>query len=351
VAQITAYGDISPAVAAWSVVKMLKRGVPLLQLEQFGQAYPLPTNSTQTAKFRRYFLSGATGSAGSGSAANPFFIPLATTPLVEGVTPVGNKLANQDYTATLAQYGDFITISDVIVDTHTDEILAQATDVLGESAASTVETLRYNVLKAGTNVFYASKAASRAALLQPITLADIRRVATGLNRQNAQKISSVISSSADYNTKSVERAYFAVVHPDVESDIRNLAGFKPVADYGPHTSPLPGEIGSVEQIRFLTSTIIAPFGDAASSGGASTTTFRSTASNYPDVYPVLFFGRDAFGIVPLKGKSSMTPMVVNPKPAAGDPLAQRGTVGWKLYTTTVILNDAWMARLEVLATA
>lgn len=52
-AQITAYGDISPAVAAWSVVKMLKRGVPLLQLEQFGQAYPLPTNSTQTAKFRR----------------------------------------------------------------------------------------------------------------------------------------------------------------------------------------------------------------------------------------------------------------------------------------------------------
>lgn len=348
-AQITAYGDISPAVAAWANVQMLKRGLPLLQLEQFGQAYPLPTNSTSTVKFRRYFLSGATGSAGNGSATNPFYIPLATTPLVEGVTPVGNKLANQDYTATVAQYGDFITITDVIQDTHTDQVLSQATDVLGESAASTVETLRYNVLKAGTNVFYANKVGGRTTLASAVSLADLRRVATGLNRQNAQKIGNVIASTPDYNTKSVERAYFAVCHPDLESDIRNLAGFKPVADYGPHTSPLNGEIGSVEQIRFLTSTIIAPFADAATSTAVGV--FRSTASSYPDVYPILVFGRDAFGIVPLKGKSAMTPMVVNPKPAAGDPLAQRGTVGWKLYTTTVILNDAWMARLEVLATA
>jgi N4-gp56 family major capsid protein len=47
----------------------------------------------------------------------------------------------------------------------------------------------------------------------------------------------------------------------------------------------------------------------------------------------------------------MTPMVVNPKPAAGDPLAQRGTVGWKLWTATVILQELFMARLECAATA
>jgi N4-gp56 family major capsid protein len=70
-----------------------------------------------------------------------------------------------------------------------------------------------------------------------------------------------------------------------------------------------------------------------------------------DVYPILIFARDAFGIVPLKGKTSMTPMVVNPKPASGDPLAQRGTVGWKLWTATVILQDLFMARLEVACTA
>jgi len=346
-ATTTTYGDISPAIAAYSVVRMLKRAMPYLQLERFGQTYPIPKNNTQTAKFRRYFLSGATGSAGTGS--GDFYIPVATTPLVEGVTPTGSRLANQDYTATLQQYGDFVTITDVVMDTHTDPVLAQATDILGEQAALTVETLRFNVLKAGTNVFYAGAVAGRVNIVTSITLADQRRVTTALNRQNAKKITSIVASTPDYNTKSVEAAYMAVVHPDLETDIRSMTGFKPVADYGGHMSPMEGEIGSVEQVRYLSSTVVEPWIDAG--GAVGTTGLRSDGGSNIDVYPVLYFARDAFGIVPLKGKSSMTPMVVNPKPAAGDPLAQRGTVGWKLWTTTIILQEAFMARLEVGATA
>lgn len=354
-AAVTTYGDISPAVAAYSVVRMLKRAVPYLHLEKFGQTYPLPTNSTQTAKFRRYFLQGAAGAAGpdNGGGVNgagaAFFTPLATTPLVEGVTPSGSILANQDYTVTLAQYGDFVTITDVIEDTHTDPILQQMTDILGESAAQTVETLRYNVLKAGTNVWYAGNVAARNDIITAVTLTDQRRVTTGLNRQNAKKITQVVASTTDFNTKSVEAAYMAVCHPDLESDLRNIPGFVTVANYGPHTTPFEGEIGSLEQVRYLTSTIMVPFADAG--GAASTNNLRTTSGTYADVYPILIFGRDAYGIVPLKGKSSMTPMVVSPKPAAGDPLAQRGTVGWKLWTATVILQDAFMARLEVGCTA
>jgi N4-gp56 family major capsid protein len=356
VAQITSYGDISPAVAAYSVVRMLKRAMPYMHLEKFGQVYPLPTNSTQTAKFRRYFLQGATGAAGpdngagTNGAGQPFYIPLATTPLTEGVTPAGSMLANQDYTVQLAQYGDFVTITDVIEDTHTDPVLQQATDILGEQAAVTVETLRFNVLKAGTNVWYANGVGGRASVVTAIALTDQRRVTTGLNRQNSKKISQVVASTADFNTKSVEAAYMAVCHPDLESDLRNMTGFIPVAQYGPHTTPFEGEIGSCEQVRYLTSTVITPWVSSGGETGAGTT-FRSTDDTHNDIYPILFFGRDAFGIVPLKGKSSMTPMVVNPKPAPGDPLAQRGTVGWKLWTSTVILQDAWMGRLEVCASA
>ena len=352
---ITSYGDISPAVAAYSVVRMLKRALPYLHLEKFGQTYPLPTNSTQTAKFRRYYLTGATGAAGpdNGAGVNgagtAFSIPLATTPLTEGVTPSGTTLSNTDYTVTLAQYGDFATITDVIMDTHTDPVLAQVTEALGESAASTVETLRYNVLKAGTNVWYAGLVAGRVNVSAVVSLTDQRRVTTGLSRQNAKKITSVVASTTAFNTTSVEAAFMAVCHPDLESDIRNMAGFVPVAKYGPHTSPFEGEVGSVEQVRYLTSTIMVPFINAATSGTLGS--LRSTGGTNADVYPILYFARDAYGIVPLKGKSSMTPMVVNPKPAAGDPLGQRGTVGWKLWTGTVILQDAWMARLEVGATA
>lgn len=337
------YGDISPAIAAYSVVRMLKRAMPFLHLEKFGQTYPLPKNNTKTAKFRRYFMVGAGGSAGPGNGA--FFIPVATTPLVEGVTPAGNRIANADYEVTLEQYGDYLTFTDVIQDTHTDPVLNQMTEILGEQAAVTVETLRFNVLRAGTNVFYANLVANRAAVIAPISLADQRRVTTALNGQNARKITTVVASTPDFNTKSVEAAYMAVCHPDLDTDIRELPGFKPVADYGPHTSPFEGEIGSVEQVRYVSSTIILPWADAGAAVGV--TGRRSTGGANVDVYPILFFARDAFGIVPLKGGTSMTPMVVNPKPSVSDPLAQRGTIGWKLWNGTVILQEAFMARLEV----
>lgn len=355
-AALTTYGDISPAIAAYAVVRMLERALPYLQLEKFGQTYPIPTNSTLTAKFRRYYLIGAQGAAGPDNgggvngAGTAFFTPLATTPLVEGVTPSGTVLTNQDYTVTLAQYGNYTTFTDVIQDTHTDPILAQMTDTLGEQAAQTIEAVRYNVLKAGTNVWYANLVASRNLIITPITRDDQRRVTTGLNRQNARKISSVVASTTAFNTKSVEAAYMAVCHPDLESDLRNQPGFVTVANYGPHTSPFEGEIGSLEQVRYLTSTMIAPFPDAGGSA-AQGPPLRTTSGTSADVYPILYFGRDAYGIVPLKGKSSITPMVVNPKPASGDPLGQRGTCGWKCYQATVILQDAFMARLEVACTA
>lgn len=344
----TTYGDITPAVAAYSVVRMLKRAMPYLVFEKFGQAYPLPTNSTQVAKFRRYFLQGATGAAGTGT--GDFYIPLALTPLVEGITPTGRKLTKQDYTATLSQYGDWTELTDEVAVTHPDDILKNMIDTLGEECAVTVETLRFNVLKAGTNVFYANSVAGRSSVITAITLADQRRVTTGLNRQNARKITQVVASTAQYNTKSVEASYVAVCHSDLENDIRDMPGFKPVADYGPHMSPWEGEIGSVEQVRYVATTVAAPFVD--SGGTAVTNALRyTTASSACDVYPVLYFGRDAFGIVPLKGYEAFTPMVVNPRPANGDPLGQRGSVGWKLWTTTIILQEVWMARLEVGATA
>jgi N4-gp56 family major capsid protein len=343
---VTQYGDISPRVAAYAVSQLLKRGLPYLVIEKFGQTYPIPNNATKVAKFRRYFLAGATGAAGDGNPSNAFSTPLATTPLVEGVTPTGKKLANVDYTVTLVQYGDYLTITDQVLDTAEDQVLNQATEALGESAAQTIETIRFNILKAGVNVYYANGGA-RNAVNTVISLTLQRKITTGLTRQNAKRLTQIVKSTPDFRTEPIEAAFMALCHPDLESDIRNMTGFIPTKQYGTVT-PFENEIGSVETVRYLQSTVFAPWADA---GGAAGGTMRSTSGTNSDVYPILFLGRDAYGIVPLKGKDSLTPMVVNPKPAPGDPLGQRGTIGWKAMTTAVILNDCWMARAEVAATA
>jgi len=342
-ANIVIYGDISPRTAAYVIKDLLTRAIPYMVIEKFGQTYPIPLNSTKTAKFRRYFLQGATGAAGTGS--GNFFTPLALTPLVEGVTPAGNRLANQDYTVQLNQYGDYVTISDVVLDTHEDPILREATEIMAEQAAMTIETIRFNILKAGTNVFYANGGA-RNAVNTPPTLAMQRQITTSILRQNGKLITSVVKSTPDYRTEPVEGAFIALTHPDLETDIRSMSGYINPKQYGTVT-PYENEIGAVERVRYLTSTIFAPWADAGGVKGL----MRSTTGVNADVYPILYIARDAYGIVPLKGRDSITPMVVNPKPAAGDPLAQRGTVGWKAWQSAVILQDAYFVRAEVAATA
>lgn len=326
----TTYGDISPAVAASSAVDMLKRGQPHLIIQQFGQAKPLKRNDTDTRKFRRYERLSA-----------------ATTPLTEGVTPTGSTPTTTDYTATLSQYGDFLTLTDKIADVHTDPVLKEYSGMIGEQAALTVETVAFGILKAGTTVYFANGSA-RTDVNTPLTLNLQRKVVRGLKRQLARKFTMKISSTPNFNTESVLPSFIGLIHPDVEPTVRGLPGFKDVVDYG-STTPYESEIGAVEEVRYLYSTVFEAWADAGGLKSGSGTTMVSTTGTNADVYPVLYLSPDAFGNVPLKGENAMTPMVLNPKPRGGDPLGQRGSIGWKTYYTCVILNQAWMARVECAA--
>lgn len=324
----TSYGDISPRTAAYAEKELLKRGLPFLVLEKFGQAKTLPEASSKVIKFRRYSA-----------------LPTVPTALTEGVTPTGQQLAVTDITATLTQYGDKVTISDVIMDTHEDPVLNEAVTLIGEQAAQMIEKMRFGVLKAGTNVLYANGAA-RNAVNTAITVNLQRRAVRALKRQNARFITSVVRSTPSYGTENVAPGFVALIHPDLEADVRQLSGFVPAEKYGSMT-PWENELGKCEDVRYVSSTIFEPWADAGGAKG----TMLSTTGTSADVYPVLYVARDAYGIVALKGMFAVTPMVVNPKPSDSDPLAQRGHVGWKAMQTAVILNDLWQVRVEVAATA
>jgi N4-gp56 family major capsid protein len=325
----TQYGDISPRTAAYAASEMLKRGIPFLNLEKFGQVFVIPNNKTKSAIFRRYNS-----------------LPFTPNALTEGVTPPAKQLTKTDVTANLVQYGDRMETSDVVMDTHEDPVLSQMTEILGEQAANMIETVRWNVVKAGTNVLYSGSATSRGTVVAAVSDAFVGNAVRALKRQNARKVTKVIRSTPNYGTVGVNASFACLCHPDLERDIRGLTGFRDVVDYG-QVTPWENEIGKVAEVRFITSTIYAPFADAGGAKGS----MLSTSGTSADVYPLLFLGVDAYGIVPLKGGSSLTPMVVNPKPSDSDPMGQRGHVAWKSMQTAVILNDMWMIRGEAAATA
>lgn len=327
---ITASGDISDRVATHVVARMLLRATPYLVFEKFGQITVLPNNQTTTATFRRWEALDATPNE-----------------LIEGVTPPAKTPEVTDVPVTLKQYGDLITVTDVIKDTHTDPVLKENADVLGEQAAEMIENVRYGVLKAGTNVFYAGSATQRSEVAAAMSKALQRRITRFLKAQKAKMITKIVKSTPAYLTEPVAPGYVAVCHPNCEADIRDMEGFISAERYG-SMSPWENELGSLEGVRYLYSTIITPWADA---GAAYDGSFLSTSDVQNDVYPILFFARDAYGIVPLKGQSSLAPMVVNPKPTDSDPLAQRGHISWKSMQACVILNQAWMCRAEVAVTA
>lgn len=323
----TVFGDISARTAAFAARELLTRGQPYLVFEKFGQAKALPANNSSVIKFRRYNA-----------------LPSTPKTLTEGVTPTSTKLTHTDVTATLTQMGEVVTLTDVILDTHEDPVLNETVALLGEQAAQMVEKMRFGVLKAGTNVIYAN-GASRAAVNTPITVDLQRRAVRALKRQNARAITSIIRSTPSFGTENVAPGYVGIVHPDMERDIRSLPGFTPAEKYGTIT-PWENELGKVDDVRYVTTTIADPWADAGAAKGA----MLSTTGTNADVYPILYLGKDAYGIIALKGAYAVTPMVVNPKPSDSDPLAQRGHAGFKTMQTACILNDLFMIRGEAAAT-
>ena len=327
---ITTYGSISQRTAAWASKEMLSHAMPIECLSRFALSKPIPKNVAEQAKFRR---------------AIPF--PPATTPLTEGVTPAGRALTYEDVSVTLAQYGDYVEITDKVMDMSEDPVLKDSSQLCGEQAAETIETLLWGVLRGGTSFAYANGAA-RNAVNTAISIGMIRNAVRALKAQRAKMVTEMLAGSPNYKTEPVGAAFFAFAHTDLETDLRAISGFTPVELYGQATKAVPYEVGKIESVRFVLSPVLTPFADAGGNKGS----MKSTSGTKADVYPVVIVGKEAYANVALRGANAMTPMVLNPGvPRGGDPLGQRGTVGWKTYYAGLRLNESWMYRLEVAVTA
>ena len=77
---------------------LLDNAKPNLVHDQFGQKRPIPKNGGKEIEFRRYKT-----------------LPKALTALTEGVTPDPNKMSVTTVTAKVKQYGDWISLSDVLL--------------------------------------------------------------------------------------------------------------------------------------------------------------------------------------------------------------------------------------------
>lgn len=313
----TTRAQITREVDAFYSRTLLTRVIPLFVHTRWGQVRDIPRKSgTNTIRFRRY--------------AN---LPAALTPLTEGVTPAGSPMAQTTITATVQQYGDFITVTDVVSYESPDPELMIAAEILGDQAGDTLDQITRDIITAGTNVQWVGQT-ERSAITtaNKISVLEIKKATRTLKKNNTRKVTSMIAPSTGYNTDPVNSCFVGIVSPDTTFDLDALDGFTPIERYSSQMGVMEGEVGKVKEVRFVETT--------------NAKVFEAAGADGIDVHATLIMGRDFYGVTRISGESMKNIRKAPGSAGTADPLDQRATSGWKATFVARILNDDFGVRVE-----
>ena len=295
---------------------MLKAARPLLVHLKWGQVKDLPRNNSLVIKFRRYSLLAAN-----------------TTALSEGVTPSGVQLATTDVSSTVAQYGDYVSLSDVLTFSTLDPVLTETADLLGQQAGNSLDQICRDVLVAGTTVQYAGAATSNATVTASMKLnrQEIREAVRTLQGNDARPVTRMVNATDGFNTTPIGACYVGIITENTLYDLKNETGWVPVEEYSSQKDVMEGEVGKMDNVRFIMTTN-AKISASAGSGSI-------------DVHQTLIMGADYYGISRISGEAMKN--IVKPLGSAGtaDPLDQRSTSGWKATFVATRLNENFAVRI------
>lgn len=293
---------------------LIREASPLLVHDQFGQKRPIPKNGGKKIEFRKYAS-----------------LPKALTPLTEGVTPDGKKLSVTAIEAEVHQYGDYVSLSDILDLTAIDNNVLEATRAIGNQAGLTLDTITRNVMQSGTNVWYAPKVAADGTKT-PVTdrsgLDKTSRLTVDLVKRVAAYLKSV-------NAPKIDGHYVAIAHPFALYDLMSDPKWEEAQKYANPENIYEGEVGRIGGVRFVETS------EAQIYKGAEDECPTNLA-----VFGTLFLAKDAYGVTDVNGGGLQTIIKQLGSAGTADPLNQRSTVGWKALKTAEILLEMYMVRVE-----
>lgn len=310
----TAQQDLTPEMKTFYDKQLIRHAEPKMVHDQFGQKRPIPAGNGKTIEFRSY---------------NPLPAVPADRELVEGITPTGQNYGVTAITATIKQYGGYITTSDMLNLTAFDNNMREIVTLLGNQAGKVSDTITRDIIQAGTNVMFADHGGdgnderTDLGADDVLTIEDIKKAVRQLKRVDANEI---------------KGGFIAIVHPDVSFDLQQDSEWIEANQYAGSEKIFSGEIGSMYGVRFVETTQAKIWKDS--------TCPVISEGVYRPVYGTLVIAENAYGVTSINGSGIETIMKQLGSGGTADPLNQRATAGWKLNKTAKILTEEYMVRIE-----
>lgn len=289
--------------------KLLSTLQPRLQLFKLGKKQRLPKGNGKQVKWLRYTKIASSSSA-----------------LTEGTAPSEISFTTANVTSTVAQYGQFSKVSDLLSDTAIDPVLENLSELFGRAAAETVEDLIVDELDA------------QAAIQRVNNRADDDAIVAGDVLNHKELIEAMISQKVAYIGPHEMGSYMAVIHPSCQYDLlvdTQAGAWYDLNKYNPGSNAqekiLRGEFGMLYGARLLVSDKMT----AANNAGSPVVSVKKS----------YMIGEEAFGVVELDGDSIKMIVKDNKSGGVANPLEQFSTVGYKIHGFAAKYLDASSKRV------
>ena len=303
---------LTPTMKTFYDTELLENHRDKLIFAQLGRKQGLPARRGRSIEWRKWNT-----------------LPLCDA-LTEGVIPTGKKLGMTSINVSLAQYGQFVAVTDLLQLHALDDVIAGAVEELGAAGGKTHDLLVRNVLMGGTNILFAD-AYNSSGVYQatPTSKSDlISKIHSSgfIANLTPDMINKAVTNLTVGGTPTFSGGkYVAVIHPHVAYDLRKHPDWIEAHKYAAPEQIFNGEIGELHGVRFIQSNL-API---IKGGGDDIATYKT-----------MFFGKDAFGVIDPEGSGMET--IVKTKEQVGGPLNQFSTIGTKFEIAAKILYQERM---------
>lgn len=316
--------------------------------------------------------------------ADEISLSLTSAQLAEGAGAVNKRTIHKITVETsLSRYGEMIDYTDEVELFSEDAIQVRYREELGALANSRYEDLIMMDMLGTPTVMYSGPAISTATVgggiaadgsqddLYKVSYDLIRKATRRLLRNRARKNTEMVTGTTKVDTRTVNKAYYAIIGADVKADLENLTRgnsyerefvYIPVHKYADAGKLAEGEVGAMHEARFIEAEGMATYaglgavppqnyvGDLSITGATDLTSADEADRGRFDVFPILFPTQGAFATVGLKGNSKIKFNAKAPSEVSNsNPYGTQGFFSYNFFYAGLILEEEKLLKVLVAA--